>query len=149
VDRQAGGYGHGSDGRGGGWAGLRQVVNVRITREALAPGQEVIVEDHYYLTSLAPERANGDPEALLGLARGHWEVENRLHHRKDRSLGEDADRTRRGAGVMARLRSLAVGLLEHVAGDSIPQKQIRISTRPSIGLKLLTRKRFRKPAPRL
>ena len=27
------GYGHGSDGRGGGWAGLKQVVLVRIRRQ--------------------------------------------------------------------------------------------------------------------
>lgn len=45
----------------------------------------------------------------IRLARSHWEVENRLHHVKDRSLGEDADRTHAGATVMGRLRSLAVG----------------------------------------
>jgi hypothetical protein len=105
-------------------------------------GLEVIVEDHHYLTSLAPEKSQGAPKTLLALARSHWEIENCLHHTKDRSLGEDADRTQSGATIMARLRSLAIGLLNHIPGASVPQKQIRISADPRIALKLLTRKRL-------
>jgi len=136
----AGNYGHGSDGRGGGWPGLRQVVHIRTTREAVQAGLELIVEDHHYLTSLAPEKSKGSPKALLTLARRHWEIENGLHHAKDRSLGEDADRTRSGATIMARLRSLAIGLLNHIPGASVPQKQIRVGADPSIVFRLLKRK---------
>ncbi|NQU44634.1 hypothetical protein HQ520_15190, partial [bacterium] len=49
MDHATDNYGHGSEGRGGGWPGLRQVVNVRTTREALENGLESIIEDHYYL----------------------------------------------------------------------------------------------------
>ena len=118
------------------------MVHIRTTREPVQAGCRNIVEDHYYLTSLPPDKPRGAPAALLRLARSHWEIENRLHHTKDRSLAEDADRTHSGATIMARLRSLAVGLLAHVTGPSIPQKQIRIAANPSIALKLLARKRL-------
>jgi len=120
------------------------VVHIRTTREALSSGLEPIVERHYYLTSLSPDTPRGDPQSLLALARGHWEIENRLHHVKDRTLGEDADRTRRGATILARLRSLAVGLLEQIDGASTPQKQLRLSAIPDLAVRLLRRKRFSK-----
>ncbi|MFO0954604.1 MAG: hypothetical protein U0835_26265 [Isosphaeraceae bacterium] len=43
-------------------------------------------------------------ERLLAPGLAHWGAENRLHHRRDVSLGEDASRIRRGAAaqVMAR-----------------------------------------------
>jgi hypothetical protein len=141
-DSQIGGYGHGSEGRGGGWAGLAQVVLVRCRRQYLNGGHPDVVEDHYYLTSLKPEQPQGQPAALLALVRGHWKIENGLHHVKDRSLGEDAQRARPGATVLARLRSLAVGLLQHVAGASAPLKQIQVFANPLLGLRLLKRKRL-------
>ena len=141
IDRAAGAYGHGSDGQGGGWPGLQQIVCIRTTRDPVNPAQKRIVDNHYYLTSLSPHKAKGRPKAMLALARSPWEIENCLHHAKDRSLAEDADRTSQGARAMARLRSLAVGLLKQVRGDSIPQKQIRIAANPSIAERLLKRKR--------
>ena len=135
-------YGHGSEGRGRGWAGLRQVVHIRTTREALAAGLPTLLENHYYLTSLSPDTPQGQPDALLILARSHWQIENCLHHAKDRSLYEDADRTKRGSAVMSRLRSLAVALLQCVAGASVPQKQLRIAAKPAIALALLRRRRM-------
>lgn len=143
-DSQIEGYGHGSDGRGGGWAGLAQVVLVRCRRQYLNGGHPDVVEDHYYLTSLNPEQPQGAPAALLARVRGHWKIENGLHHVKDRSLGEDAQRARPGATVLARLRSLAVGLLQHVAGASAPLKQIQVFANPLLGLRLLKRKRLPK-----
>jgi len=142
VDQATDNYGHGSDGRGGGWPGLRQVVHVRTTRETLQADPTMAIEDHYYVTSLSPQKSQGEPLALLTVARRHWEIENRLHHTKDRSLAEDADRTRQGATCLARLRSLAVGILEHLPGLSTPQKQIEVSANPDIALRILKRKRW-------
>lgn len=122
---------------------------VRITREPIAPGLAPIIEDHHYLTSLSPDKPSGSPQALLRLIRAHWEIENRLHHTKDRSLGEDADRNRSGSAILSRIRSLAIGLLEHIVGDSVPQKQIRVAANPMIATRLLTRKRLKKVKPGL
>jgi hypothetical protein len=43
--------------------------------------------------------------------RGHWGIENRNHHVRDRTLAEDASRIRRKPGVFARLRSFALNIL--------------------------------------
>jgi len=140
IDAAVAGYGHGSEGEGGGWPGLRQVLLVRTTRR-LADGCDVppAPEDHYWLTSLAP--GSRTPEQLLELVRGHWRIENELHHVKDRTMGEDAQRHRPGAAMAARLRSLAVGLLRHVAGDGVPGKQARLGAMPRLALKLLRLRR--------
>jgi hypothetical protein len=125
------------------------VVHIRTTREAVCAGQPTQVEDHYYLTSLRPDAPQGNPAALLRLARSHWEVENCLHHVKDRSLGEDADRTHAGATALARMRSLAVGALAQMSGGSVPQKQIRISADWRLAWTWMARKRHPKNISRL
>lgn len=76
-----------------GFAGSRYAL--RLERRVICKGGgEVREEVAYALTSL-----EGRPEELLALWRGHWEVENRLHHPRDTVLGEDARaaaRVRRG-----------------------------------------------------
>ena len=145
VDHQVSAYGHGWNGKGGGWSGLRQVVLVRTRREHLEAELPDVVEYHHYLTSLRPHRPQGRPTALLEHARRHWEIENGLHHKKDRSMGEDMQRAKTGATMMARLRSLAVGLLPYLAGASTPLKQIAVAADPLKALRLLKAKRFPKP----
>ena len=50
--------------------------------------------------------------ATFGRAvRAHWGIENRDHHVRDRTLGEDASRIRRRPGIFARLRSFALNVL--------------------------------------
>jgi hypothetical protein len=120
------------------------VVHIRTTRKAACAGLPPQTEDHYYLTNLRPNTASGSFEALLRLARSHWEVENCLHHVKDRSLGEDTDRTHAGATVMARLRSLAVGALAQMSGASVPQKQIRVCADWKLAWSWMTRKKHPK-----
>ena len=98
------------------WAGLKQGFELR--RERTEKGKTT-VEVVYGITSLAPDRA--DAERLLGLARGHWGIENGLHHRRDVTLGEDASRTRKGVApqVMAGLRNSILHLLSAVAGRGL------------------------------
>jgi predicted transposase YbfD/YdcC len=45
------------------------------------------------------------------LVRGHWGIENRSHHVRDRLLREDDSRIRTRPGLFARLRSFALNLL--------------------------------------
>ena len=70
----------------------------------------------YGLTSLEPAWA--DPARIGRLARGHWEIENRLHYVRDVTFDEDRSqaRTRRGPRAMASLRNFAIGCLR-VAGS--------------------------------
>lgn len=135
---QTSGYGHGSQGRGGGWAGLKQVVLVRITREYLENDRPGHMEDHYYLTSLeAADDSATDAKTLLAIARGHWAIENRLHHCKDRSMHEDAQQAKKGASTLARLRSLALGLLDQFPGASTHLKQLSVAANPMQALQIL------------
>jgi len=52
-----------------------------------------------------------DAQACATAIRGHWGIENRNHHVRDRTLGEDASRIRRKPGIVARLRSFALNIL--------------------------------------
>jgi predicted transposase YbfD/YdcC len=52
-----------------------------------------------------------DAKAGAMAVRGHWGIENRNHHVRDRTLGEDASRIRRKPGIFARLRSFALNIL--------------------------------------
>ena len=63
------------------------------------------------ITSRAPERG-GTPEVLALAVRGHWEIEA-LHHVRDTTMKEDAQRLRAGtsAQVTASLRNTAIAAL--------------------------------------
>jgi predicted transposase YbfD/YdcC len=59
-----------------------------------------------------------DAQACAAAIRGHWGIENRNHHVRDRTLGEDASRIRRRPGIVARLRSFALNILRaHGVGN--------------------------------
>jgi predicted transposase YbfD/YdcC len=64
----------------------------------------------YAVTSLTYRQA--DPGLLAAWIPGHWGIENRVHHIRDVTQGEDASRIRAGAGpeVMAVLRNTALNL---------------------------------------
>jgi len=67
-------------------------------------GRKSTVEWSFGVTSLGTEQA--DPARLLELNRGHWEIENRLHHVRDVTYDEDRSQVRRGnrPHAMASLR---------------------------------------------
>lgn len=87
--------------------GARQAIRVqRWTRRAGRTHRETI----YYLTSLPPAAA--DPVDLAGLIRGHWGIENGLHHVRDLAFDEDRHTARTGHGPanLACLRNIAITL---------------------------------------
>lgn len=65
----------------------------------------------YGLTSLPASMAS--PDRLLSLVRGQWQIENGLHSRRDRTLGEDHSQLRTGHAphVLAILNTIVVGLV--------------------------------------
>ncbi len=98
------------------WPGLKQ--GFEVTRERILHGKKT-VEVVYGVTSLGPDRA--DAKRLLELTRGHWEIENGLHYKRDVTLGEDASRIRKGVApeVMAGLRNSIIHILKDVAAPSL------------------------------
>jgi hypothetical protein len=66
--------------------------------------------DRNLVTSLPSGAAEGSE--LAAWIRGHWRIENQLHHVRDRTFREDASkvRTRNLPRVMAGLRNLAIGI---------------------------------------
>ena len=97
------------------WPGAAQVA--RIERERRI-GDKVSTEVAYIVTSLTAIEA--DPARLLGLSRGHWGIENRLHYVRDVSFDEDRGRARAGGRVLATLRNLVLFLIR-VRGLSVPE----------------------------
>jgi Transposase DDE domain len=99
-----------------GWPGVAQVG---LLEREVTEGGEATVEAQYLITSVPRERAGA--ATLLGWARGHWGIENRVHYVRDVTMGEDANRTRTGSGpqVLAALRNAAIGHLRMVKSENI------------------------------
>ena len=77
---------------------------------------------------------------MLGLNRGHWEIENRVHWVRDVNFDEDRSQVRTGAGprVMATLRNLAISLLRlHDQSRSIAEALRDLAARPHLALAML------------
>ena len=61
------------------------------------------------------------PAQVLAYNRGHWEIENRLHHVRDMAYDEDRSQVRRARRphAMATLRNVAVSLLRLAGIENI------------------------------
>jgi hypothetical protein len=116
------------------WPDVGQVFELERVRVV---GGKASVDVIHGITSLGRERA--DAARLLGLARGHWGIENGLHLVRDVTLGEDACRVRTGSApqVLAALRNAAVHLLAGVEAASKAAATRRFAARPFQALRLL------------
>jgi hypothetical protein len=138
-DLRASAYGHGSEGRGAGWPGLEQVVRVETIRQNAQTDEIIAHSERTFLTSLSPNLPLGQPEMLLALIRGHWDIENKLHHVKDRSMREDAERCSGDATIVfAWARSLAVFLLGFLPGACAPDKFQAVLANDALASNLIT-----------
>lgn len=91
---------------------VKTVVKVERRRETVRSGKilDSSMETSYAVTSIPAERLTAKMAGEL--ARGHWGIENRLHHTKDASMLEDRYRANNGlARIMAALRSIATLVL--------------------------------------
>jgi predicted transposase YbfD/YdcC len=103
------------------WEGIEQVFRLERTALLFKTGQlrhEVV----YGLSSLSMQQA--PPVRLLALIRDHWAIENRLHHRRDVSLGEDACQTRTGPvpSILAQLNSTTLSLMDRVGVHNVARQ---------------------------
>lgn len=101
-------------------------------------------EWHYYLV-VGPRRGGlHGAGRIADLIRGHWGIENRLHHILDRTFGEDTRRSAKGAAPMALALAAraAITLLGNyrVPGfpkANMPERRIHVSAKPTRFLKTL------------
>jgi predicted transposase YbfD/YdcC len=98
------------------WTGIAQVFMIR--RTVLKKGKESI-EIVYGITNLP--RKNADASHILKLNRKHWSVENRLHYRRDVTLGEDASQVRiKGAPeTLAVINSGILALMDYLGVKNV------------------------------
>jgi hypothetical protein len=116
------------------WPGLRQVCLLERVRRV---GGKQTTETVCAVTSLG--RARGSAEQLLGVARGHWGIENKLHWVRDMSLGEDACRVRTGAApqILAALRNAGLWLMRSSGLTAIAAALRRHAAKPEQAVELI------------
>ena len=116
------------------WTGIAQVFLIR--RQIRKKGEERI-EMVYGLTSVPRKKANA--KRLLQLNRKHWSIENRLHYRRDVTLGEDASQVRvKGAPeVVAALNGGLLALMDWVGVHNVAKQMRHFCAQPQDALQLL------------
>ena len=90
-------------------------------------GQLLSSEKVFGVTSLTQEKAG--PDRVLALNRGHWAIENKVHHVRDVTMSEDASRIRKGGGprLMAIFRNLVLSQLRQAGITNIAEKILRFA----------------------
>lgn len=92
----------------------------------------------YGLTSLSA--ADVSPAQLLQAVRRHWHIENRLHYRRDVTLGEDACLLAQhpAARILALLNNVVLFLIDHSGGAGNAAAKIReFAATPQLALDLI------------
>jgi len=100
-------------------------------------GRKSIVETVYGVTSLSPPQAS--PAQVLAYNRGHWQIENRLHHVRDMTYDEDRSQVRRQRRphAMATLRNVAISLLRLAGAENIAAASRHLGRQAERPLRLL------------
>lgn len=91
------------------WPGLASIVMVESTR---AMREKTTTETRYFISS----HKKLDATFMAKAIRGHWQIENGLHHVLDVSMDEDTCRLRKkhGAENFSRLRRIALNKLRPI-----------------------------------
>src|SRR6266571_2942443 len=118
------------------WQGIEQVFRLERTARILKTDQtrhEVV----YGLSSLSMCQA--PPQRMLSLVRDHWAIENKLHYRRDGSLGEDACPTRTGPvpSLLAQLNSAVLSLMDRVGVGNVARQMRYFDAHPEQALALV------------
>jgi len=116
------------------WAGIAQVFLIRRTVKEKG---EQRVEMMYGLTNVPRKKA--DARRILELNRKHWFIENRLHYRRDVTLGEDASQIRSSGApeVVAALNGGLLALLDFLGVKNVAKQMRHYCAQPREALQLL------------
>ena len=106
----------------------RQAICLRRWRRTR--GGKVQTETVYAVTDLDFDQAT--PAAIGQIIRGHWSIENGVHHVRDVTFDEDRSQTRIGtsAQVMATFRNIAISLHRLAGATTIAQATRAIMRQP-------------------
>jgi predicted transposase YbfD/YdcC len=100
-------------------------------------GRKSTTETIYGVTSLKSE--NASPAQVLAHNRGHWQIENRLHHVRDMTYDEDRSQVRRlqRPHAMAIVRNVAISLLRLAGVENIAAATRHLGRKAERPLRLL------------
>lgn len=116
------------------WSDLAQVFELE--REIVRNGK-LTHEVVYGITSVPAVAA--EPGRLLDLVRQHWHLENRVHWRRDVTLGEDGCQVkqRRAAQALAAVNNGVLMLMDHLRVENVKAKMREFAARPLTAVALL------------
>ena len=122
------------------WAGIAQVFLIRRTVKEKGEERREMV---YGITNLPRKRA--DARRLLEVNRKHWWIENRLHYRRDVTLGEDASQVRSHGvpEVVAALNGGLLALMDFLGVKNVAKQKRHFCAQPREALQLLLGKLYR------
>lgn len=116
------------------WCDVAQVFQLqrRTTRH-----KRTTTETVYGLTSLSPKVA--PPQRLIHFIRQYWQIENRLHWRRDVTLGEDGCTVSRGQTpqVLAALNNVILALVDRLGVSNLAEQQRIFEAQPQLALDLI------------
>jgi predicted transposase YbfD/YdcC len=116
------------------WAGIAQIFLIRRTVRQKDREREELVAG---LTNLPRKKANA--KRLLDLNQKHWHIENRLHYRRDVTLGEDACQVRiKGAPqALAALNGGVLALMDWLEVHNVASQMRHFCAHPHQALHLV------------
>ena len=120
-----------------GWPHTYKAATLTREREIIRQGKTIHSEPEtvYLVASHQGDKVNA--KQLLELARGHWTIENKLHHKKDRTMDEDRYQARNGvARIMCYIRSLTA-LITDIPKKSLNVVQRRLTLKPHLLTRLI------------
>ncbi len=116
------------------WCGIEQVFRIeRVVSKRELSSRQVV----YGITSLSPQQAG--PGEIGRIVRAHWAIENRLHWRRDVTLGEDASqvRTAQVPAMVALLNSAVLTLMDLLQISNVAAARRRFAACPAEALRLV------------
>jgi predicted transposase YbfD/YdcC len=116
------------------WAGIAQSFMIR---RSVKQGETEREESVYGFTNLSRKQANA--KRLLKLKQQHWHIENRLHYRRDVTLGEDACQVRRRGAPqsLAALNGGILALMDWLGVNNVASHMRHFCAQPQEALPLL------------
>lgn len=100
------------------------VLQVGYLRKSSYLNDALMTQEHHYGITSCP-KSELPPEKFLDTTRKHWEIENGLHHVKDRSWLEDHQysNSRKKGGILGALRNLSLNSMRVLCPPEADRKK--------------------------